>query len=433
MSASSNSWSDLYRKEDWWSIWFGAILAAVVGLGFVTKVPKVGKWTSNPLEALPTDLFLPLIGLMAGIAVMTVVGIVFMQLPWQKYLGGFVTIFIMATLSYVVANQASIKAWGLSYAVWALGVGLLISNTIGTPGWLLAGAKSEMFIKTGLVLLGAEILFSKILQLGGPGLIVAWMVTPTVIFFMWKFGNNVLKMTSKPLVIIIAAATSVCGVSAAIAVAAAARAKKEELTLAVGMTMIFTVLMMIFMPPFSQMVGIPPAVAGAWLGGTIDSTGAVVAAGAFLGPEAERVAAIVKMIQNVLIGLVAFVVALFWCYKVDTEAGGAKPSLMEVWYRLPKFILGFVLASVVFSFVLVPLLGDDAVSSILDQTKRFRGWFFCLAFVSIGLESNFKELASQLVGGKPIILYVVGQSFNILLTLFAAWLAFGGILFAINP
>jgi uncharacterized integral membrane protein (TIGR00698 family) len=290
-----------------------------------------------------------------------------------------------------------------------------------------------MFIKTGLVLLGAEILFSKILQLGGPGLIVAWMVTPTVIFFMWKFGNNVLKMTSKPLVMIIAAATSVCGVSAAIAVAAAARAKKEELTLAVGMTMIFTVLMMIFMPPFSQMVGIPPAVAGAWLGGTIDSTGAVVAAGAFLGPEAERVAAIVKMIQNVLIGLVAFVVALFWCYKVDTEAGGAKPSLMEVWYRLPKFILGFVLASVVFSFVLVPLLGDDAVSTILDQTKRFRGWFFCLAFVSIGLESNFKELASQLVGGKPIILYVVGQSFNILLTLFAAWLAFGGILFAMNP
>jgi hypothetical protein len=134
MSASSNSWSDLYRKEDWWSIWFGAILAAVVGLGFVTKVPKVGKWTSNPLEALPTDLFLPLIGLMAGIAVMTVIGIVFMQLPWQKYLGGFVAIFIMATLSYVVANQASIKAWGLSYAVWALGVGLLISNTIGTPG-----------------------------------------------------------------------------------------------------------------------------------------------------------------------------------------------------------------------------------------------------------------------------------------------------------
>jgi uncharacterized membrane protein YadS len=237
-------------------------------------------------------------------------------------------------------------------------------------------------------------------------------------------------MASKHLTIIVAAATSVCGVSAAIAVAAACRAKKAELTLAVGMTMIFTVLMMILMPPFCSLVGMSPAVAGGWLGGTIDSTGAVVAAGAFLGPTAEKVAAVVKMIQNVLIGLVAFVVALFWIARVDRDPGAPRPSLMEVWYRFPKFILGFAAASVLFSFGLIPILGHDQVSGILGLSKVFRGWFFCLAFVSIGLESNFKELASQLVGGKPIILYVVGQSFNLILTLFMSWIAFGGILFA---
>ena len=110
--------------------------------------------------------------------------------------------------------------------------------------------------------------------------------------------------------IIIAAATSVCGVSAAIAAAAASGAKKEELTMGVGMTLIFTVLMMIFMPMVINSVGMGDVLGGAWMGGTIDSTGAVVAAGAILGPDAETVAAVVKMIQNVLIGLVGFFVAL---------------------------------------------------------------------------------------------------------------------------
>jgi uncharacterized membrane protein YadS len=197
----------------------------------------------------------------------------------------------------------------------------------------------------------------------------------------------------------------------------------------VGMTMIFTVTMMIGMPALTKFIGISPEVGGAWLGGTIDSTGAVVAAGALLGENAEKVAAVVKMIQNILIGFMAFVGAVLWVTKVDQSEGGPKPSLMEIWYRFPKFILGFVLASLIFSFILMPVLGGDEVAAILEQTKTFRGWFFCLAFVSIGLESNFKDLASQLVGGKPIILYIIGQSFNIILTLFAAWLAFGGILF----
>ena len=201
-------------------------------------------------------------------------------------------------LSFAVAGYHVNKSYGLSYAAWALAIGLLISNTVGTPEWLKAAARTEMYIKTGLVLLGAEILFGKILSIGAPGLMVAWIVTPIVIIFMWHFGTRLLKMVSKPLVIIIAAATSVCGVSAAITVAAASRAKKEELTLAVGMTLIFTVLMMIFMPIFIHSIGISEVLGGAWMGGTIDSTGAVVAAGAFLGPDAETVAAVVKMIKT---------------------------------------------------------------------------------------------------------------------------------------
>jgi uncharacterized integral membrane protein (TIGR00698 family) len=421
----------LWRSEDYWAIWFALILVMGIFFGIIPLVPKVARWVDSPLAAFPGDL-LPQVALLGlGLGVLLSVGVAVMTGRWRQFFPGYALVFALAVLSYVLAQQVGVKAWGFGYAIWALGLGLLIANTVGTPSWVLEGARSEMLIKTGLVLLGAEILFSEILKLGLPGLLVAWVVTPTVIVFMWLFGTRWLKMPSKTLTIVIAAATSVCGVSAAIAVAAACRARKAELTLAVGMTMIFTVLMMIAMPPFARVVGMPAAVAGGWLGGTIDSTGAVVAAGAFMGETAEKVAAVVKMIQNVLIGVVAFVVAVVWITRIDRDASAPRPSPMEIWYRFPKFILGFAGMSLLFSFVLMPALGEAQVSGILDLSKTFRGWFFCLAFVSIGLESNFKELAGQLAGGKPIILYIVGQSFNLALTLLMSWLAFGGILFEV--
>ena len=140
---------------------------------------------------------------------------------------------------------------------------------------------------------------------------------------MYQFGTRILKIGSRSLVIVIAAATSVCGVSAAIAVAAAARAKKDELTLAVGMSLIFTVVMMVAMPAVVRALGMDPVVGAAWIGGTVDATGAVVAAGALLGEQAEQIAAVVKMVQNTLIGVVAFLVAVFWVTRIERDDGGS--------------------------------------------------------------------------------------------------------------
>lgn len=429
--------SALWKKEDWWAIWLGFGIIAFALLQIVDRVPKVGKWVSDPIAAFTIvkggvvtgNLVLPLIILGLSLAVATTIAMAFMKTEkLGKYFFGFIGIFILACLAYWIANQVNVKYWGLSYAMWALLVGLLISNTIGTPSWLKSGAKTEFFIKTGLVLLGCEVLFKKIMSLGVPGLMVAWIVTPTVVIFMYLFGTKTLKMVSKPLVMIIACATSVCGVSAAIAAAAATRAKKEDLTLAVGMTLIFTVLMMFFMPLAIKYVGMSPILGAAWMGGTIDSTGAVVAAGSMLGPAAEQVAAVVKMIQNVMIGLLAFIIAIYWCTSVDRDPNGPKPSAYEIWYRFPKFVIGFVAASLIFSFILIPIF--DGNFQIIESTyikpftKVLRGWFFCLAFISIGLESNFKDLAGKMEGGKPMLLYVVGQSFNLILTLAVAFLAF---------
>lgn len=429
--------NSLWKHEDYWSIWIGFAILIGSLLHWIPAIPKVGKWTDNPLNAfivmkdgvVTGNIIVPLLLLMIGLTVLTAIGIAVMRnQSVGRYILGFMVVFVLSVIAFWIANQQQIKYWGLSYALWALLVGLLVSNTIGTPKWLKAGAQTELFIKTGLVLLGAEVLFSKILSLGMPGLMVAWIVTPIVVVFMWIYGTRSLKMKNKHLVIIVASATSVCGVSAAIAAAAACRAKKEDLTLGVGMTLIFTVIMMLLMPLGIKYIGMNPILGAAWMGGTIDSTGAVVAAGSMLGPEAEQVAAVVKMIQNVLIGLLAFCIAIYWVSSVDRTPGGPRPNAMEIWYRFPKFVLGFVAASLVFSFVVIPMMNGD-VTAVEEQfinpiSERLRSWFFCLAFTSIGLESNFKDLTKHMEGGKPMILYIVGQSFNLALTLFVAFLAF---------
>ncbi|NIR43416.1 MAG: putative sulfate exporter family transporter, partial [Gemmatimonadetes bacterium] len=116
---------------------------------------------------------------------------------------GFVGVFSLAVVAYTIAQQTGVRAAGFGYAFWALAIGLLIANTVGTPPWIKPALRSELYIKTGLVLLGAEILFGNILSLGVPGLFVAWVVTPTVIIFMYQFGTRVLKITSRSLVIVI--------------------------------------------------------------------------------------------------------------------------------------------------------------------------------------------------------------------------------------
>ncbi len=426
-ATAKNSRHPLIASEDWWAVWLAGLVMAGVVAGAIGAVPGVGRWTALPTEALAGRAG-GLAALGVAMAALSALAVRVMGQSARRHLVAFVPLFVLAVAAYTLANQVGVRAAGFGYAFWALLMGLAIANTGGTPDWLRPALRSELYIKTGLVLLGAEVLFGNILRLGAPGLFVAWFVTPVVIVFMYQFGVRILRIGSRSLVMVIAAATSVCGVSAAIAVAAAARARRQELTLAVGMSLIFTVAMMILMPLGIRWTGMDPVVGAAWIGGTVDATGAVVAAGAILGEQAEQIAAVVKMIQNTLIGLVAFLVAVFWVTRVEAT-NERRPDAMEIWRRLPKFILGFVAASLLFSFVLTPSLGEARVAAALDLTSDVRGWLFCLAFVSIGLESSLRDLARHTSGGRPIQLYLTGQTFNLVLTLLAAHLAFGGFLF----
>ncbi|MGI9537660.1 MAG: YeiH family protein [Desulfocapsaceae bacterium] len=363
------------------------------------------------------------------------VGMAAMGNSFKEFVIGFSFVFLIAVLAYLAAAQSTMKAYGVGYAFWAIFGGMLISNTVGTPKWAMPAVQTEYYIKTGLVLLGASILFEKIITIGTAGIFVAWVVTPTVWMVTYWFGQKIVKMPSKRLNATICSDMSVCGVSAAIATAAACKAKKEELTLAVGLSLVFTSIMMIVMPAIIKStfpVDKQLILGGAWMGGTIDATGAVAAAGAFLGEKALYVAATIKMIQNVLIGVIAFCVALYFTTRVEVEETGRKVGPMEIWFRFPKFVLGFIGASIIFSLLytsfnsqvagLGPAMIDQGV--VKGMGDLFRGWFFSLSFVSIGLATNFRELKEHFVGGKPLILYAFGQSFNLCLTLIVAYIMF---------
>jgi len=367
----------------------------------------------------------------AGCLVVFVLALAGTGVPIRKSLPGVAMVTLLAVLAWLASTQATIKSLQLSYVLWAFVGGLFISNVIGVPGWLKPGLRGELFIKTGLVLMGAGLLFGTLMKLGPPGILVSWITTPIVLITTYQFGQRVLGIKSKTLNLVLSADMSVCGVSAAVATAAACKAKKEELSIAVGISLAFTVVMMFTLPAVCNALGLDQVLAGAWIGGTVDSTGAVVAAGELVGPVARDVAASVKLIQNVMIGFISLGVAAWWARSGDGESGAVPTSfgglLAEIWKRLPKFILGFVGASALFTLLasIGPPAQQEGVTAMLKcPVKTMQSWCFCLAFVSIGLETDIRRLAAVVGSAKPVLLYLCGQAFNLLLTFTMAYLAF---------
>jgi uncharacterized integral membrane protein (TIGR00698 family) len=425
--------SDLWKQEDWLAIWIGFIIIAIATVGVLTgafdfSAAKFSTWGNgvNLFTQLGASFWIKLLLTFVVLGVLFTAGTALRGQSVAKYIPAFVGVFVLAVIVRLISAEYTLNRY-LEWAFWAIVVGLLVSNTVGVPKWLKPAVQTEFYIKTGLVIMGFSVLFSNIVNFGLYGLGIAWIVTPIVIIFMWYFGTRILKIDNKPFVITIAAATSVCGTSAAIATGAAAKAKKTDLSLAVSISIIFTILMMVFEPIIIKAVGLGEVMGGALIGGTVDSTGAVTVAGTALGATAQTVAVLVKSIQNILIGFIAFAVAIFFTAHVDKDASGAKKvTAAEIWYRFPKFVIGFFVASLIASFVIQPLAGSSSVSAINKVLDQYKNWAFVLAFVSIGLDTNFREIKEQMKGGKPLILYLVGQIFNIVLTFAAVYLLLSG-------
>ncbi len=406
-----------------------AIAKAAGKVEAVGGIPgEVGKEISDRTKAHHSKVF-TLPNLLSGLKVMLAfflissIGIVLLGRDFGKYLTGFPVVFLLAWFSRFLAGNALPSDWGIEYVIFALVVGLAVSNTITIPAWLKEAVQTEYYIKTGLVILGAGLLFFEVVQAGALGIVQAVLV----IFVVWYacfWLSRKLKVDDE-FAVMLSSAVSICGVSAAIATCGAIEGDKKKLSYVTSLVLIVAVPMMVLMPWAVKAFNIPDIVGGAWLGGTLDTSGSVVAAGALISEPAMKTGVIVKFSQNALIGVAAFMLSVWWTFKAGAAAG-QRPTARVIWDRFPKFVLGFIVASIIFSF----FLNLDMVSDTKKVLGELRTWWFALAFVSIGLETRFLDMA-KMEGGRPAVAFIAAQAFNVVWTLILAYLLFGGIIFPV--
>jgi uncharacterized integral membrane protein (TIGR00698 family) len=328
-------------------------------------------------------------------------------------------IYLLTIIALILTGNGKIKTLNLEAVIFSLVIGLLIGNLFTLPDWFKGVLTTELFVKIGLVMYGASVIFTDILKAGSLGLVQALVVVLSVWYFAFWVCKK-LKVDDE-LTMMISSAVSICGVSAAIATSGAIKGDSKKLSYVISMVLITAIPMMLFMPWLAKEMGLSQEVTGAWLGGSIDTTGAVVASGSMVGETALKISSIVKFSQNVLLGLAAFAISVYWTYtKKEGVEAAAKPSLKVIWERFPKFVVGFIAASVLFSFFIPAAVND----SIKGSLKNLQGLWFALAFTSIGLETNFADLFGR-QSKTPLYAFLIAQAFNIIITLGIALVLFG--------
>ena len=359
----------------------------------------------------------------AGFLLISAIGIALMGGNAAQYAIGFPVVFVLALLALLLAGNVTIKFFGFEFVIFALLIGLFISNVIGLPSWLREAVRTEYYIKTGLVIMGAGVLFHEIMQAGLLGLAQALLVIGVVWYVCFYIAKKL--RVDDEFAAILSTAVSICGVSAAIAACGAIQGDRKKLSYVTSLVLIVAAPMMLVMPWIIRGFDISEVVGGAWMGGTIDTSGAVVAAGALLSEAGMKAAVIVKFSQNALIGVAAFALSLWWTMRAGARTG-ERPSARVIWDRFPKFVLGFMAASLVFSFLIDPA----TVGEVKGLLKGLRTMWFALAFVCIGLETRFSDLV-KMDEGRPALAFLGAQAFNVIWTLLIAFLLFGGILFEV--
>ena len=411
-------------NEDWTAVIVGAALIAMVLLGVRPATPRfawgTAQTTAGALVAADNLARSAQIGLL--VLAPLAVGAAVLRARVSAFVPGAVVLFALAWLAQAMAGYAGAAALGLEYVIFALAIGLAINHMVAIPAWLREAARTEFYIKTGLVVLGATILFDEIVGAGMLGIMQALVVVLSV----WAFSFWLAKKmrVDDELATMLASAVSICGVSAAIATCGAIQGDRRKLSYVTSLVLVVAMPMMILMPWVSRTFDMAPVVSGAWLGGTLDTSAAVVAAGELLGDAGRNAAVVVKLSQNALIGLAAFLLTVWWAMRNQTERHGATVGL--IWERFPKFVFGFLLASALFSFV----LPEASVAATRGLLNNLRTVLFAMAFVSIGLETSLGSLVTT-DGGRPAVAFLGGQAFNVIVTLIAAYAFFGGWLFAL--
>src|ERR1700761_6957236 len=365
-----SGWHEFWSKEDWWAVWLGLGIVALAyvfylsgsSISWIAVAP--GKWSD--FSQLATQLskngikYLALLG--AFLVLFTIVVSFIGQKP-KAFIPAFIFIFVLSAIIYIVGNWDQASKYNLEPPLVALVAGLIISNVIGLPRWLDAGFRVEFYIKLGIVLLGATLPFTLII-LAGPVAILQASIVSIVTFLVIFFVARKLGLDHR-LAAVLGAGGAVCGVSASIAVAGAVRAKKEHPPIAISLVVLWAIIFIFLLPLICRALHLPTGVAGAWIGTSefADAAGLAAAqsygglAGTHLGiagtaDQALAAYTLIKVIgRDIWIGIWSFVLALIAVTVWERTETNSKVQVGQIWWRFPKFVVGFLIASVLVTLI----------------------------------------------------------------------------------
>lgn len=404
------NWLKQFTTEDWIIVFVGAVVLALACI-FPSAMPSMPKNLTSATD------WVGALYMFGFVLLLTYVTLAALRKPLKGTFVSLLFIFAITLLAQITANIPVIKEWGFESVFFAVIYGLILNNCFTLPKWLKTAVNSEFYIKVGIICLGSTILFGEMMKSGAYGLAQSLIVVFTVWYFCFWVGK---KMNVDPeMGTMLSSAVSICGVSAAIATCGVIKGDNKKLSYVVSLVLIIAIPMMYLLPWLAELMNLSPEVAGAWIGGAIDTTGAVAAAGTLVDdPAAGQTAIIVKSSQNVLLGLAAFFISMMWAYKGTNHE--TRPTAGVIWERFPKFVIGMILASLVFSFLLSP----ETAKAVGKVTKGFQNTLFSIAFVCIGLETRLKDILGK-ENRVPLKVFLTAQTFNIFVTLLIAYIIFG--------
>ncbi|MGD8922202.1 MAG: putative sulfate exporter family transporter [Candidatus Zixiibacteriota bacterium] len=422
------SWSDLWKKEDYWAIWMGLgiVIVAIIFFYSNSTISPIAitppQWVSfdTVLQSFASQWLWYLL-LFGAFTVVFSISSRIMGFRLKQYVPGFIIIFIGSLCILVFSSWKYAHDYNLEAPLVALLVGLIIGNTGRLPKWMEASLRTEYYIKTGIVLLGATLPLTLIINAGPIAFIQATIVAVSTFLTIWFMAVKVFKL-DKRFGAVLGGAGSVCGVSAAIAIGGSVQAHKDHVAIGISIVSLWAIVMIFILPFACRALGLPAGVSGAWIGTSEFADAAGFAAAASIGHEAAiQTYTLMKVIgRDIWIGLWSFILAVIACYYWETGPSDLGPkkstrALAEVCNRFPKFVIGFFAASIIMSLVAAGYNTQEFNSvlkpDLIAPIKNLRTWTFVFTFLCIGLTTRFKELLQ--FGWKPFNAFTVGVLVNV--------------------
>jgi uncharacterized integral membrane protein (TIGR00698 family) len=293
----------------------------------------------------------------------------------------------------------------IEYVLWAILIGLFISNVFGLADILKPGvATYEFWLKAGIVLLGARFLLGDVAKLGGVSLLLVGIEIVGSLAFMTLLGR--LFGLRPKLTTLLAVGSAVCGVSAIIATKGAIDADDEDSSFAIAAILALGAISLFTFPVIGHALHLSDHAYGIWAGLAVDNTAEATAAGALFSDAAAKLAVLTKTTRNALIGFVVLAYAIYWASKGQAHAVGNKAAFL--WQKFPKFVLGFLLVSLLAT---IGFFTKDQNTALANLSR----WAFLLTFAGVGLRTNFREMRRQ--GLRPFAVGFIGEIAIALFTL----------------